>query len=154
MATSGTRNWGNLGWTPLTEGHEIVEIDWFFASASGVRFWSRDGSMKRSHRLYERLANNRAVVSSGDAPANGSSVVFLNGMTQTRGELPYAFFSSGRVTLQARLNNEWHGTYEIFTQSNYIRGTITLLPGVTGFAVTAEKTDVSYGSVTSRGWNA
>ena len=77
-----------------------------------------------------------------------------NGYTQTRGELPYAYFSSGRVTLQARVDNEWHGTYEIFTQSNYMRGTITLQQGVTGFAVTAEKTDTSFGNVTSRGWRA
>ena len=45
MAISATRNWGNLGWAPLNQGHEMVEIDWFSASASGVKFWSHDGDM-------------------------------------------------------------------------------------------------------------
>ena len=71
--------------------------------------------------------------------------MFLNG-TRRPSQLPYAYFSSGRVTLQPRLNNEWHGTYEIFTQSNYMGGTITLLQGVTGFAVTAEKTELRSGT--------
>ena len=80
--------------------------------------------------------------------------MFRNGTSQTRGELPYGYFISGRIVMERRFPNpqQWHGTFEIFTQANYYRGTITTLNGCTGIAFTSTSAALAYGNMTTKGW--
>jgi hypothetical protein len=154
IGISETRNWANPPWVVFDHNrHSVVEIDWFFASDGGLKFYSRQATAQVARRIYERYANNREAESWLDVPHDGESgAAFLNGTTQTRGQLPYSYFLSGHIRLEHHDSGRWHGTIELFTQSIYHRGSITTGTGCTGFVPASTNTALAYGNLTAKAW--
>ena len=156
LAISSTRDWSSTPWIDLGGPDDVVIQDFFWATNGGLRIYARDADARFSWRIYERLMNNRDAHASARVTGNGGPVqMFGNGTTQTRGELAYGYFVSGQIVLERRTTSpqQWHGSFEIFTQANYHRGTITTLNGCTGIAFTSTAAGLAYGNMTTRGWS-